>query len=371
MKTNRRESGSVADLFLKKLKKEHLPKRDVNAFLKEREARKKLEREAEKLDRSIEEIEAPIYKAQADSVGISLKTLLEIQKKRSEAHLKARRHLHKNPIDREFAEIAYDTPVHTHAMGMSGVSLDSTLQEWLKREGCKDITIQICKEQICVEQEMPTAVDDIYLEGDGSLNRIGNDRFQAGDSVGIGTSSTVTHEGKITILSGAELVEPTTILGVGFDLEHPRAANGELIGDNCLCGWGLDPWIGESHWGRAIGYWQFKWLIKEPGKGWTTDFVGAEIKYHDTGKIDSYVMCWATNVLGQRERARIHCTRYNVLPAGTEVLSQLSLRYWIKAKKTEGHAWSDYSLRVKPFIKIHACSLDYPDSICINVSDYI
>jgi hypothetical protein len=370
MKTERRNSGDLVDLFVKKLKKEDLPKRDVKAYLKTRETREKLRRAADKLQRMIEEIEAPIYKARAAGAGLSSETLHEIQKKRREAHLEVQRDLHKNPEYWEVMEAAYPPSPTTTPPWLPKIQwpISLVLQEI---RGCKNITIEICKERICVEQEIPTTVDFIDIDGDGTLNRIGDDRFQAEDNVGYATDATVTHEGVINIWSGATLVEPTTVLGVGFDLEHPRDANGELIGKNSLCGWGHDPWIGSSDWGRAKGWYVIKWLYKEPGRAWTEDFASAEIKYYDTGKIESYVSCWTVNVLGQEERARVDIQRYNVLPAGTEVLSQLFLIYEIKAVGTEGEAWANYSLRVKPYIKIHACTDDYPESICINVSDWI
>ena len=243
---------------------------------------------------------------------------------------------------------------------------------------CKDIVVHVCQQRVCVDQNVPIDVEDIWAASgtDGSLSRPATNRFSLQDEVH-GSSTwnwtyhrhSQTHDGQIGIWCGTELVEPATVHGIGIVFEHLLQPNG-WPQSNGGCGHGDTFLTVPDSWGRAKMYSKFSVRYRMPGGGWVLGYDGAQSNYLDTGEINSNVSCWVDNILGAAGGNDILLPLSGTFPAGTEFLVEGYLSYWIKALGEAGDAYAYYNMRVRPYIKIESCSYQYPSTITINVADY-
>ena len=157
---------------------------------------------------------------------------------------------------------------------------------------------------------------------------------------------------------------------VGNKAEHTIGPDGQPE-KNGACAHGNDPFGLPASWGRGKMHWQVRLKYKEPGSSWTHWFDGAKVKYHDTGQVESNVMCWVDNVLGEWSRRDLSLPRYRQFPTGTQLLIETDLSYWIKALGVDSSADVGYSLDVLPYINLESCSYQYPEWITIHVPDYL
>jgi len=352
MKRKKVETINLLALFVKKVKKQDLPVRDREKFQEQINANKKNEVKISKLQHAIELIESDLFKAQAGLDKNRCKTLL---KKSGELKKELQKYEYYNQV--EFNKVF----PQEHGPYLP---LDSE---------CKDITIRVCQDRVCVAQPVPISVDGIWLEtgSNGTFELIGNKRFRHNDEV-IGSSSwnltyhrhSQTHEGKICIWSSTELVEAAKVLGIGIVFNGFEYGNyGCAIGDNKT--------FVPNSWGRAQMFYQFRVSSKIPGGLWVREYDGSEILYNDTGRIESRIACWSNNVLGNDGSATLSIELSKSFPAGTQFLIEAYLRYWIKANGVDADASVGYSLDVSPYISLESCSYQYPEWITIHVTDYL
>ena len=366
MIAKRKAQEELLGLFLRGVKKNDLPKPDPKPYRLVLKTRRKLEAEIDKHEHQIEKIRWPVHKAQIEMQGLSADQLKKMMLDEA-----AQRERLLSKLGNGYMEEMWSESVPAAASpGFIGSVFDLN---------CTDIVVKVCKEKVCVDQAFPLGVDDIWSEqgSDCWLNKEANNRFSAGDSV---TGSSTwnlfyhrhgqTHEGKINIWSSGEVVEPTTVRGLGVVFEHTVGPNGQPE-KNGACAHGKDPFGLPPSWGRGKMFWEIRLKYKEPGSGWTNWFDSATVKYRDTGQVESNIMCWVDDVLGEWSRKDLSVQRYGQFPAGTQFLIETYLSYWIKAFGLEGSAIVYYNLDVKPYIKIEACSQQYPEWITIHVPDYL
>ena len=72
---------NLLDLFVKKVKKKNLPKRDAKRFSVEREVKKKLAEQTAKYQQEVKSIKAPLRKALLEKMGLSVGEIEKFDKK--------------------------------------------------------------------------------------------------------------------------------------------------------------------------------------------------------------------------------------------------------------------------------------------------
>ncbi len=366
MVTKRRAQEELLSLFLRRVKKTDLPKRDPKPYKRALKARRMLEAKIAKHEQQLEKISWPLHKAQIESLGLSADQLKSIAREEAEEQEQFRAKVGAAYREQMWSEAvpAAVSPQHIGSL----VDLN-----------CTEIVVRVCKDKVCVDQALPLSVDDIWAEqgSDCTLNKDTSNRFSAQDSVAGSSSWNLfyhrhgqTHEGQINIWSSGELVEPATVHGLGVVFKHTVGPNGQPEWNGAAVHgnytFGLPP-----SWGRGKMHWEIKLKYKEPGGGWTHWFDSATVKYFDTGQVESNIMWWSDNVLGEWSRKDLSVMRFRQFPAGTQFLIETYLSYWIKALGEEGSASVHYNLDVKPYVKIEACSYQYPEWVTVHVPDYL
>lgn len=250
---------------------------------------------------------------------------------------------------------------------------------------CKWVSARICEKWVTYYVPVPLDVFNIYLEqGSGgywNFNWPGDNTFSHRDEVnGDGGrtgifgywSSSETSIGNISIWASTTLAQQTKVKGVGITFEEtvPYANNyGCARGNNFL--------FHEDGWGTCRMYFeQLWWWFKLPGESWTSWWNSGipYYRYWNWHKVNSRVAC-PKNVLGDTTYPYsvtkiLPNLEYN-FPADTEIKVLARVGYWIKAKGEQSNASVGYSLRVKPYLNTEVHSLQYPETFCINVADYI
>ncbi len=359
-KEEKKAERNLLELFVKKVNKEELPEGEDRTFLEERERYRKIRKEMDKLEYELEEIEAPMYQAMLKSYGLTSDVMKDILKKKEEAHKKFREGMGK------------DYERYMYSWGKPYVMLPPELD--ILHERCKEITVTVCKERVCIDEPISLAVHDIYADNDsdGAFTSISitDGQFGYEDDVYGYSEWNLTyhrysrvHEGTIRIKSSAELVEPAKVRKVGVDFEPlldwrdwPKSNGVFAVG-------GYRPFLGCPR-SRGKGY---MWITlrvyrKLPGESWVklTDYTEL---YKQTG--------WIASRISQAHAyppAR-SLDLYEDYPAGTQFSIEVDLSYEIKGNGVEGCASADYNLEVKPYMNLEACTMEYPEYVTISVGD--
>ncbi|MHC5076765.1 MAG: hypothetical protein ACYTFM_10085 [Planctomycetota bacterium] len=373
------EQKNLLDLFLKKVDKKELPERDIKIFLKEREAKKELAEEISKYQQEIKEIKAPIKQALLEKMGLSIDEIEKVSNKTKELTQNFQERSEEICEMYMSAEPTYRVPEYNMPQGPGINSLDAGIQIDPDLFRCRDITIRICKEKVCVAQPVPIFLENIFPEGDGEDNfqRSGNS-FSLSDTVD-SQSGYMQHEGEIEIWSAAELVESSKVYKIGMQFDQLLQPNGQSK-ENGGCAFGgkdcmIFDWICDVGWGKAKLTWKFELYVKEPGENFEEIYRTNHIEYINTGQIDSRISCRVNNVLGATGHQTVAYTFSTLpqFPTGTQFLNKIFLNYEIEAggDGAQGSASAYYNLKVKPFMHIEACSWEWPESVTIPLARFI
>jgi len=345
MKTN--DSKNLLELFVNQINKEDLPDpdRDNEAFLEVVEIYKEFAKRHKKYREEIGKIEAAQEKMVEEKTELNLKELATTSKEKARA-------------------------IQVFSDGPEQVLEQPDYVPSIYDPFCEEITIKVCKEQaLCVDTPMPVPLIDItgYLNA-GSLSSE-NSIFRFADSVST-QSGYEQHHGEITIRAGVALVEQASVSRMGMKFRSLIDQNGDPEWNGgCLTGYAGS--------GVLVMAWKNELSIMKPGQPWKQAFPIDEHIYMLQGREISNVRCWITNVLGESDENNLY---YDFpaspsYPQGTQFLNEISLEYYIIAfgdkGGAEGSASVWYNLEVNPYMNIEACSWIYPDTITINVSDYI
>lgn len=357
MKDEKKIDKKPLDLFLKKVKPEDLPERGATLPRRDIVAHKKLEAEIEKLEYEREKTEVPIYKAWIESLGLSFDEMREITEEKKRIRKQFQESFKKAYTDYMFYETAVVDPV----------------VEALLLNRCKEVTIRVCKQKVCVDQPVPLSVDRVWEDpgSDGTLDMVSDyDRFEYHDAAyGYSTWNLFyhrhsrTHEGGINIRSSAELVEPAKVRQIGMVFEPLLDGKGWPLPNGVFAS-GDDAWLLPTSWGRGKMWISFQVSRKTPGgTNWISLLPDNRINYKDTGKITSRIM-----QSHAYPPPRV-MTLNEDYPAGTQFLIETNLSYWIKGLGDEGNAWADYALEARPIMNLEACSWKYPKWVTVQVPD--
>lgn len=344
------------DLFLAKVKKEDLPER-TPIFPRKGAAYKKIKTEIDKLEYELEEIQAPIYQGMLKSFALSSDAMKDIHQKAEEAHTNFRK-----SFGKEYKEyMASAGP----AIAVQGYEAE------LLAQLCKDVTIQVCKRKVCVDQPVPLSVDDTWVDAhsDGTLTLIRDyDRFKYEDEV-FGYSDwninyhrkSRVHEGAINIMSSTELVEPAKVRQIGVVFQPLLDYRGWPKANGVFAEGGYRPnvFCPRSR-GRGFMWITFRVRSKIPGGSWVTRTNYTEL-YKERP--------WLASRISQLHaypppRSLVINDNY---PAGTQFLIEISLSYEIEGNGVEGCAWADYNLEVKPYMNLEACTWEFPESVTVLI----
>lgn len=356
MKDKRKGKKKPAlDLFLRKVKKDDLPERGSTILRRDPAAHKNLEAEMDKLEHELEEIQAPIFKAEIERMGLSIDELKEIAKKEKEIHNKFRK-----SFGEELERYIYGAGPFSENLGVRLVY----------HHECKDVTFEVCDQRVCVDQPVPLPVADIWKEsGSGGAFTRNGANFNYSDTV-LGWSEwnffyhrrTRTDEGGINIRLSTELVQPATVRQIGITFPPLLDYRGWPLANGIFA-------IGANKAGRPDSFGSGKmWIsfqvsIKKP---LDVDFVRqipdpVEYLYYDRGRYYSRVA--QTNTYPPSRSWDLNRN----YAAGTQFLIEANLSYWITASGWDASASARYNLEVRPYMNLEACSWEYPEWATVQI----
>lgn len=379
------ENKNLLELFVKKAKKEDLPELSIRTDITD--LKKKYE-ELAKYEKDLEELRAPLYKKEAEKIGIDTEEMMEIEKKEDEI-FKQMKSIIGEPTDLEAATLG---PQQLSPPSAYVQALDLFDPYAL----CEEITVRICKEKVCVDQPVPLYLDDISpAAGSGcSFQKYGDSNFEAGDGVsGYSYTSdlnyhrgTRTSTGTINILASGQIVESAKVktTGITFKYFPDPDGNYDLFHMNQSSAYGWTRIVYPHSWGRAKKYWDLKITSIIPSGAAVREFESAEdILVEDTGKCEwggehgcLYGGCWIHNtIMGVMDppnrQVTVAIPIYKNFPAGAIFLVESPFSYKVKARGEKATAGVHYGLEILPFINIEACSYEYPENVTIRVSDWL
>jgi hypothetical protein len=383
------ESKNFLGLFVKKAKKEDLPKLSIRTDITD--LKKKYE-ELAKYETKLEELRAPIYRKEADKIGLTPKEIIKFREKEAE-------------IFKQMKGILGEAVELETAIGpQQRIPPSEYLQEFDPNDpfrSCEEITVRICKERVCVDQPVPLNIDEDGISpaigSGGSFQKYGNNKFKAFDGVSgysyhSGLGGLVYHRGTrestgvIDIIASGQLVESAKVRTVGITYKYFPDPDGGYdvyhMNQSIACG---ETYITvPNSWGRAKKYWDLKITSIIPGGAVVREYESSDdILVEDTGKCEwggehgcLYGGCWIQNtLLGVQNppdgQVTIVIPIYKNFPPGTIFLVESSLTYHVKACGENASAAVCYGLEILPFINIEACSLEYPEYVTIRVSDWL
>jgi hypothetical protein len=357
------KSSSLRDLFIRPVRAERRVKRDTEAFFRAKRARAEIEAHAAAAQRELEIADGASMMATLKTAGVSME---QLEKSLSDARA-ARKALREKlgsayPNLGAFAE-AESVPV---ARGVS--------------EDCTDITIHLCKRQLCTRQ-----ITHIFLDGmaasagtDGNFDLVGENGFTLSDDVE-GSSSwsglsyhrhAQTHEGEIVITGSFQLSSEAHVYRFGAGLE---AMDGE---SNSAWARGTDPMGKPPSSGRAKAWKQLRVFYRLPppegeeGEMQQLEFVDSEEdKYVDTGTITSNVA--PVSSIAPAANMFLVLAHDQSFPTNTEFFFEATIRYWIHANGEGGEAGISFGVRPRLWIDMETCRYDYPAYLTIAVDDYL
>lgn len=345
-------TGSLRDLFVRSRE----PKRSelrAAAFPREKAQRAAVEKMHAERQYQKELSEGPLLLAALKAQGVDLDAVKKAHAEETAAYAEYR----KKVGDRWLGEV--DVAAHAVPIGAIGEPF------------CTDIHVHVCKDRVCVDQSMPIPVSDIFTDGgfDGHFARVSQNEFRADDSVE-GDShwnltyhrDSQTHEGKIVILAAVELTEPAKVKGAGMRLEFlPGGADSLYAKGEGFAG-------RPDSWARAKAFAEFD--VEKNSSGW---HAGAKGKYRDTGKVKSRINP-RPNLFNRTSEpwSRVfHVDKIDHVDPGDFFQMELGLSYWIKAEGQQSDASIFYGARAFPYLVIESCSYQYPETITINLGDYL
>lgn len=346
------------ELFLKRIPTGSLPKRGSTLPTLDFIGSKKFQGILDHLQHELEETEVMIYKARLERLGLSLMDMKKLTARRKAVQKKFLK-----SINEQFKSFA----VQRADQRFDGVITDNSPFALF----CKEFTVNVCQRKVCVDQPVPLNVDDIWVEPNtqGSFNMLTLSTFSHEDEAN-GYSDwnwtyhrySRTHEGGINVRSGVELVEQSKIrqIGISFQplIDHrgwPRENGVFAIGD--------DPAALPPSWGQGKMWISFQVSIKVPDGPWVRQIPDASVMvlYKDTGRIENRI----TQSYAYPPTRTLDLN--TVYPAGTQILVEVQLSYWINGNGDGGNAWADYNLEVLPYMNLEACTWEYPAWVCVPV----
>jgi hypothetical protein len=133
------------DLFLKKRKKQDLPKRGVTLTPIDYKAIQKAADRYDKYQLKLDEIHYPLYKSQLKKIGITKDQWEEIGAQEDALYEKYQEEIKAAYVPQAFPLV-----------------IDAAL--------CRQVTVWECQEKVCVDQPIPFDVDEFWFEGGSNVS---------------------------------------------------------------------------------------------------------------------------------------------------------------------------------------------------------